>query len=124
MEEEILRHLIISVSPSQEIKEEPKQKPTELEVKPETELMVEPEKAIELFDVIAYPNPFNNHFEISLQSSDNSKVSVLVYDMVGRLIEDKNVNANEVSTIELEQIIQQEFIMLLCHKAITREVLE
>ncbi|TDP60723.1 T9SS type A sorting domain-containing protein [Flavobacterium dankookense] len=62
--------------------------------------MMEEEKATELFEVMAYPNPFNNHFEISLQSTDRNNVSIKVYDMVGRLIEDKNVNANEVSTIE------------------------
>ncbi|TDP60722.1 T9SS type A sorting domain-containing protein [Flavobacterium dankookense] len=59
-----------------------------------------PEKAIELFDLVAYPNPFNNHFEISLQSTNSNNVSIKVYDMIGRLIDDKNVNANEVSTIE------------------------
>ena len=68
---------------------------------PATPRLTEIEKSSDLFEVMAYPNPFNNQFEISLQSSYSSKVSIMIYDMVGRLIENRNINASEVSIQQL-----------------------
>ncbi|RVT73461.1 T9SS type A sorting domain-containing protein [Flavobacterium sufflavum] len=39
-----------------------------------------------LFDVIAYPNPSNNQFTITLVGGSNEKVSVQVFDLLGKLI--------------------------------------
>ena len=63
--------------------------------------MIEEEKPAELFEVMAYPNPFNHQFEITLQSTDSSNVSIKVYDMVGRMLYSKEVKSNEVSVQQL-----------------------
>jgi hypothetical protein len=44
------------------------------------------------FNVFAYPNPFTENFKIDLKSSNEDKVIILVYDMLGKLIEAKSIN--------------------------------
>ncbi len=39
------------------------------------------------FDAVAYPNPFNDSFNVSITSSHNESVFAKVYDMTGRLLE-------------------------------------
>ncbi len=63
--------------------------------------MIEEEKPAELFEVMAYPNPFNHQFEITLQSTDSSNVSIKVYDMVGRMLDSRDVKSNKVSVQQL-----------------------
>ena len=48
------------------------------------------------FNVIAYPNPSSSEFTIDVQSSSKGTTHVQVYDMVGRLIENRQVNSNSV----------------------------
>ena len=45
------------------------------------------------FDATAYPNPFTDNFEIALQSTSTLDVNVKVYDMTGRLLEDRKVKS-------------------------------
>jgi hypothetical protein len=53
------------------------------------------------FDVIAYPNPFANHFTLDVSSSSKATVEVKVYDMLGRLIETRNVKSFEMNNQEI-----------------------
>jgi hypothetical protein len=48
------------------------------------------------FSVIAYPNPSSGVFNINVQSSDKGATGVQVYDMAGRLIENRQVNSDSV----------------------------
>jgi hypothetical protein len=48
------------------------------------------------FSVIAYPNPSSSKFTIDVQSSRKGAIGVQVYDMAGRLIENRQVNSNSV----------------------------
>jgi hypothetical protein len=48
------------------------------------------------FKVIAYPNPSSNVFSIKIQSSENAKTDLTVYDSTGRLMEQVQVQTNEV----------------------------
>jgi hypothetical protein len=48
--------------------------------------------ASSLLDAVAYPNPFNDRFVINLDTLDDSEVTVRIYDMTGRLIEDMTVS--------------------------------
>ena len=50
----------------------------------------------DVFNVIAYPNPSSSKFTIDVQSSNKGTKNVQVYDMVGRLIENRQVNSNSV----------------------------
>jgi hypothetical protein len=66
-------------------------------------LSVTPFSATNAFDLIAYPNPSNNVFNFKLNGANDEAVSFLVFDMTGRQIENKVVNANEVKNIALGQ---------------------
>jgi hypothetical protein len=48
------------------------------------------------FKASAYPNPYNENFMIDVKSSSTSDVTLKVYDMVGRLVEQKTVKVNEL----------------------------
>ncbi|MCX6171639.1 MAG: T9SS type A sorting domain-containing protein [Flavobacterium sp.] len=48
------------------------------------------------FDVIAYPNPYTETINLSLTTSTEDKVSIMVYDMTGRLIERREVRPSDM----------------------------
>ncbi|WP_445452567.1 T9SS type A sorting domain-containing protein [Flavobacterium sp. 25HG05S-40] len=50
------------------------------------------------FAATAYPNPFANNFMLDVKTSSQSSVSVKVYDMVGRLIEQKEVSVSDMES--------------------------
>ena len=49
----------------------------------------------------AYPNPFSENFNLDLTTSSVEKVGVAIYDMTGKLIDQRQVNANEVSELQI-----------------------
>ena len=49
----------------------------------------------------AYPNPFSENFNLDLTTSSVEKVGVAIYDMTGKLIEQREVNAEEVSGLQV-----------------------
>ena len=53
------------------------------------------------FNAISYPNPFKENFNLHLTSSSLEKVSVIVYDMAGRLIEQREVNPEALSGLQV-----------------------
>lgn len=48
------------------------------------------------FNVFSFPNPFSNQFTLKLESSSKSIVTIKVYDLVGKLIEDRECKASEI----------------------------
>ena len=46
-----------------------------------------------LFSVVGYPNPYDYQFSFRMESSSDAPVSIKVYDMIGKLIESREVNA-------------------------------
>ena len=55
-------------------------------------------KAVE-FNAVAYPNPFADSFSIDVTTSAEAKISIKVYDMMGRLLEDRNAESSEMESI-------------------------
>jgi hypothetical protein len=51
--------------------------------------------------VKAYPNPFSENFNLDLTTSSVDKVGVAIYDMTGKLIEQREVRAEEVSGLQV-----------------------
>lgn len=51
--------------------------------------------------VVAYPNPFGNTFKLDIQTNNSADVFVKVYDMIGRLIENRTVRFNDLSNLEI-----------------------
>jgi hypothetical protein len=50
------------------------------------------------FKATAYPNPFANNFMLDVKTTSQSLVNVKVYDMVGRLIEQREVSTSDLET--------------------------
>ncbi|MCF6130239.1 T9SS type A sorting domain-containing protein [Flavobacterium sp. AS60] len=50
------------------------------------------------FKAVAYPNPFANNFMIDVKSSSQSSVNLKVYDMIGRLVEQRDVRVSDLET--------------------------
>ena len=50
------------------------------------------------FTAVAYPNPFADSFLLDVKSSNTSTVAIAVYDMLGRLVEQRQANVNELQT--------------------------
>jgi hypothetical protein len=53
-------------------------------------------KAAMPFKAVAYPNPFANNFMLDVKTTSQSNVNVKVYDMVGRLIEQKEIRVSDM----------------------------
>lgn len=47
--------------------------------------------------LVVYPNPTNSNFQLSLNNGNQEKVSIKIYDMMGRLLESHIVNSINVS---------------------------
>jgi hypothetical protein len=52
---------------------------------------------VKAFDAVAYPNPFDNAFEVKVTSPSDKTVEVKVYDMTGRLIETRQGKESDIS---------------------------
>ena len=59
----------------------------------ETDLL----KTVVPFKATAYPNPFANNFMLDVKTTSQSSVNVKVYDMVGRLIEQRDVRVSDMN---------------------------
>ncbi|WNM20216.1 GEVED domain-containing protein [Flavobacterium capsici] len=49
-------------------------------------------------EAVAYPNPFANNFQLNIKTTNTSAVSIKVYDMLGRLIEQREESVNDLET--------------------------
>jgi hypothetical protein len=54
------------------------------------------EAVVSSFDVVGYPNPYDYQFNFRMESSSNAPVSIKVYDMIGKLIETREVSASDM----------------------------
>ncbi len=48
------------------------------------------------FTVVGYPNPYDYQFSLHTEGLSESPVSIKVYDMIGKLIETREINASEM----------------------------
>jgi hypothetical protein len=53
------------------------------------------------FKAVAYPNPFASNFKLDITKSSEANLQVRVYDMIGKLVEDKMINASDIQNFEL-----------------------
>ena len=54
-----------------------------------------------VFNALAYPNPFSSAFQLELNTSSKAAVDLKVYDVLGRLIENRQWNAEQASEQEM-----------------------
>ncbi len=64
----------------------------------QAEIETKTEEAINDLDVIAFPNPSRNNFTLSVKGNVNEKITMQVIDILGRVIEIRNVTANSIIT--------------------------
>jgi hypothetical protein len=54
-----------------------------------------------VFVVKSYPNPFADTFRLDINTSSDSGVELKVYDMIGKLVESRQVSISEMGSVEL-----------------------
>lgn len=52
--------------------------------------------ATENFTVTAYPNPFTENFQLAFTAVSDDEIQIKVYDMLGKLIENRNLALTEI----------------------------
>ena len=55
----------------------------------------------QLFDLNAFPNPFTTEFSINVTSNSQDQLQVVVYDMVGRQVEQRSASVADLQTVKL-----------------------
>jgi hypothetical protein len=50
------------------------------------------------FAATAYPNPFANNFMLDVKTQSDSNVSIRVYDMIGRVVEQRDVRVSDMES--------------------------
>ena len=58
-------------------------------------------KATLPFDCSVYPNPYSSTFQLNLISNNDSKITIRIYDNIGKLIEMKEIDVNEINHHEI-----------------------
>ena len=53
------------------------------------------------FKAVAYPNPFASSFLIDVKTTSESQIQFRIYDMLGKLIEDKTLDKESLSVLEI-----------------------
>jgi uncharacterized protein YjiK len=53
------------------------------------------------FYIIGYPNPFNSAFQLELKSTNDDKVEMKVYDMNGKLVEVRKLDAAQLTNLKV-----------------------
>jgi Carbohydrate binding domain/Putative metal-binding motif/Secretion system C-terminal sorting domain len=58
-------------------------------------------KTVSQFNAMAYPNPFADNFKLSLTTSTEESINVKVYDMLGKLVENRTVDTAVINEVEI-----------------------
>ncbi len=53
------------------------------------------------FEAFAYPNPFISNFKLDIKTNSEANIQIRVYDMIGKLVEDKMINAADIQEFEI-----------------------
>ena len=54
-----------------------------------------------VFEAMSYPNPFAENFKLDVKTNSESNIQVRVYDMIGKLVEDKMINTSDIQNFEI-----------------------
>ncbi|HRG18966.1 MAG TPA: T9SS type A sorting domain-containing protein [Flavobacterium lutivivi] len=63
--------------------------------------MMQPDEDKTVFEAIASPNPFDNSIELTLESDSKEDVQLVVYDIFGKIIEQKQIPSSELAVQEI-----------------------
>ena len=59
------------------------------------------EAPVAAFSAIAYPSPFTENFTLNVTTPSEDKVQVMVYDMIGKLVDQREVSPADAATLEI-----------------------
>lgn len=59
------------------------------------------EDVLQMFEINAYPNPFNNSFKLRINTSGEETITIQAFDMIGRLIDSRQISISDVETSEI-----------------------
>ena len=57
--------------------------------------------AVSTAKLTGFPNPFSNAFAIDFTTESEEMVSIVVYDMTGKLVDRRSVSVNEIPTLKI-----------------------
>ena len=70
------------------------------------------------YSVTVYPNPFNERFGIALQTQSDEMINVLVYDMLGKLLDKKQVLTSALDQFSLgENYASGDYLLVVAQGA-------
>jgi hypothetical protein len=58
-------------------------------------------KTVSPFNAMAYPNPFAENFKLNVTTSVEESIQVKVYDMLGKLVENRIVDTAVINEVEI-----------------------
>ncbi len=53
------------------------------------------------FQVVTYPNPFADSFQLDVRTASEEVITVKVYDMLGRLVEERSAEASAINELQI-----------------------
>jgi hypothetical protein len=56
---------------------------------------------VAVFEAVAYPNPFENYFSLDVKTTSDANIQIKVYDMIGKLLENKMATPSEVQNLTI-----------------------
>jgi len=62
---------------------------------------VEDDATVTEFDAIAYPNPYDQYFMLQMSTESDENVSITVYDMAGKLLENLTVQPSDLESLQI-----------------------
>jgi uncharacterized protein YjiK len=65
------------------------------------------------FQITAYPNPTNSYFNLNVVSENLDTISIKIFDMMGRFLEEQNINPNEVTNLKFGTDLPSGFYNLI-----------
>lgn len=63
--------------------------------------MMQPNEVTNVFEATASPNPFDNNIELRLESDSKEDVQLIVYDIFGKIVEQKEIPFNDLKAQEI-----------------------
>lgn len=60
-----------------------------------------PLEVVTAFDAVTYPNPATDYFQIEIKTASNESITIAVYDLQGRLIENQQTEADTIQNLLL-----------------------
>ena len=64
-------------------------------------------------DAVVYPNPFSSTITISFNEPVEGTISIYVYDLLGRTVYQKDVQAAERIEVQLEELSTAQYVLLV-----------